>query len=349
MHKALFFLFIAAFLATGCQQSSSSSSEKDIFPEEKDISELEASVFVPTLETPIEKGKNAIYSASLLMAWEEIKQVIQEPFVKFESKELERMNQSESYQGVLQEDEYQSEVKVGAGSIEAKAQFSLSLPFYEPLEKSDDPLMFAGKPVAGFGVVGENPVVRIEYYNNDRDFAIRLRPKDEEHEIILVMKKFDRKMTLGKEVKKWQQRATVFEDLFTYESQWRYGFGEEDELRVPSIAFNLSSEYPDILNSLFSTSTNEFVVDECYQRTAFILNEKGAEIESEAAMGQKSEAKVENSDPPQPKKLIFDQPYLIFLKRSDSNNPYFAMYVDNPELMEVVDGTSQDKNEESPE
>ena len=69
------------------------------------------------------------------------------------------------------------------------------------------------------------------------------------------------------------------------------------------------------------------------QRTAFVLNEKGAEVESETIMAvtDSTSAVMER---PQPKNLIFDKPFLILLKRTDSKNPYFAMFVANNELME---------------
>lgn len=34
-----------------------------------------------------------------------------------------------------------------------------------------------------------------------------------------------------------------------------------------------------------------------------------------------------------PKKLIFDKPFLLYMKEKDSNKPYFAMWVDNSEIM----------------
>lgn len=34
-----------------------------------------------------------------------------------------------------------------------------------------------------------------------------------------------------------------------------------------------------------------------------------------------------------PKKLIFDRPFLLYLKEKDGKYPYFALWVDNPELL----------------
>ena len=67
-----------------------------------------------------------------------------------------------------------------------------------------------------------------------------------------------------------------------------------------------------------------------YQRTAFVINERGAEVESKAEVAV-TEEMVEEL--PKPKTMIFDKPYLILLKRIDSRYPYFAMFVSNSELM----------------
>ena len=36
--------------------------------------------------------------------------------------------------------------------------------------------------------------------------------------------------------------------------------------------------------------------------------------------------------------MIFDKPFLIMLQRSDAKMPYFALWVDNAELLVRVDG-----------
>jgi hypothetical protein len=36
---------------------------------------------------------------------------------------------------------------------------------------------------------------------------------------------------------------------------------------------------------------------------------------------------------PKPKKMIFDKPFLILLKRTDAKNPYFGLWATNTELM----------------
>ena len=37
--------------------------------------------------------------------------------------------------------------------------------------------------------------------------------------------------------------------------------------------------------------------------------------------------------PGKPRQLVFDKPFLILLQRGDAQQPYFALWVDNAELL----------------
>ncbi len=60
------------------------------------------------------------------------------------------------------------------------------------------------------------------------------------------------------------------------------------------------------------------------------MNEKGVELRSEAhaAFG------CAKQGPPVPQhRMIFDKPFLILLERTNAPMPYFALWVDNSELL----------------
>ncbi len=66
------------------------------------------------------------------------------------------------------------------------------------------------------------------------------------------------------------------------------------------------------------------------QNTVFEMNEKGVELKSEAHMAFGCAAEEE----PVPKhKMIFDKPFLILMQRREARVPYFALWVDNPEVL----------------
>jgi len=64
------------------------------------------------------------------------------------------------------------------------------------------------------------------------------------------------------------------------------------------------------------------------------LDEKGAEIKSESQVSLTKDAEEEV---PKPKRMRFDKPFFVMLKRADRRNPYFGLWTKNAELMEKID------------
>ena len=65
---------------------------------------------------------------------------------------------------------------------------------------------------------------------------------------------------------------------------------------------------------------------------AFHLDENGAAVKSEAVI--EYYLGIEDTpERPQPKKMIFDRPFYVLLKRADASQPYFVLWVANTELM----------------
>ena len=106
----------------------------------------------------------------------------------------------------------------------------------------------------------------------------------------------------------------------------------EDIFAIPTVKFNIATNYKNIEGQSFSIGDNKkHSVEIAYQRTGFIFNENGAVVESEAvvAVDSASVAPIITH----PKKMIFDKPFLIIIKRADKTNPYFVMKVANVELL----------------
>jgi hypothetical protein len=60
------------------------------------------------------------------------------------------------------------------------------------------------------------------------------------------------------------------------------------------------------------------------------MDEEGIRLRSESHLALGCAAHYE----PKPRyMMIFDKPFLIMLKRVNANVPYFALWVDNPELL----------------
>ena len=311
------------------------------FSEGKKLSEYKETDFLPTLEHPINAQKNSIYCVTLLHAWEEIRNLINRPLIISEEyNDLLLLNNSKSFINVLKSDEYTAIGTIDGDLISAKAEFNKSLPFEIKLNSYNNKLKFKGKPVSSFGVnyydsYEQLKNVRIIYYQNDDNFIIKLLPKDKKHEIILF-----------KTDKIFHSIAEMNEEILTLSKigkdeckngklQWKYWFStNEDEVVIPKFNFNIETNYANLEGKTFKTTAQDYKIATAWQRTAFLLDESGAEIESEAvAEAACVEEEEEKYEKPHPKKMIFDKDFLILLKRTDSQNPYFGLWVANTELM----------------
>ncbi|MDR0231104.1 MAG: hypothetical protein LBI82_03180 [Dysgonamonadaceae bacterium] len=309
------------------------------FSEVRNLSEFEKTDFIPTIEHKINGERNSVYCVTLLYAWNEIKEKIKLPLeIPEENCDLTLLNASKSFVGVLKSNEYVVSGNVDGELITAKAEFSKSLPFEIKLEEFKNKLVFDGQSVASFGITGYSDyeklkIVRIGYYENDNNFIIKLLPKDKNHEVILfktgqpfysiaeMVNEIEKLIEIGKTEKKNEKLS------------WKYYYADEDEIVIPKFNFNIETNYSTLEGNKLKTEKTNYQIERAWQRTAFILDENGAEIESEAEMEAVVEEVIEDYERPKPKKMIFDKPFLILLKRTDAKNPYFGLWTTNSELM----------------
>lgn len=289
--------------------------------------------FSPTLESKIDTNKNSIYAASLLFAWDELRKTLKHPITNIKSKQLKELNNSESFRGVLFEDEYLTEVTISENEITSKAYFKILLPFYEHLDTNLHPLKFNNQLVENFGFSGEHHTHRILYYNTDKDFTIILKPKNREHSIYLYYPE-QTDSTLNGAWQTLHKKYNDFKKHLTRETYWKREFTKDDKVAIPNIDFNLKTSYKNIEGTSF-IAQNEYWIKKAFQQTAFQLNEKGAKVESFAEIAVEEAHEPFQNNKPTPKQMIFNRPFYIFLKSRDSQFPYFAAYIKNTEFMKV--------------
>ena len=302
------------------------------------LDKLKQTDFVVTLENPVSENTNVIYAPAFLYAWDKIKEELKLPIIvaKANSIDFNLLNNSTSHQGSLTEVEYSATAEVVEGRIIARAFFNKTLPFETKLQLLNDPIDFGTTKVAGFGMNYYNEEVikftEILYYRDDNNFILKLTPKDKQHEIILV-KGNDKYRT-------FKDAINLTNDLISKgrkersnsELVWKYQIVQEDMFAIPVIKFNIETHYMGLEGqNFFTEDKKQHVVEVAYQRTGFILNESGAVVESEVAVT------VDSASIPtiisHPKKMIFDKPFLIIIKRAEESNPYFVMKVANGELL----------------
>ena len=301
----------------------------------KKLSEFKETEFIPTLEHEINSKKNSVYCVALLYAWDEIRKTISDSLeVSEQDSYLTLLNNSKSFVDVLKSNEYSASGKINGELITARAEFSKSLPFEITLQKFKNRLTFCKDKVASFGVNVYDcapellKIIKISYYKNDNNFIITLFPKDKEHEIILFKseKIFNSMNEMNLEIQKLTKIGNA--ERRDEKQKWKYYFTNEDEVVIPKFNFDIETNYPQLEGNIFETSKQNFQIIEVWQRTAFILDENGAKIESEGTI--RATLSIEK---PKPKKMVFDKPFLLLLKRTDAKNPYFGMWITNSELM----------------
>lgn len=313
------------------------------FPKVKKLEAFPKTEFLMTLEQPINKDKNCIYAASLLFCWDEIRKVVGDQIVidkKFA--DLNLLNNAKSHVMVLQPNEYTSSVEFQKQKIIAKAEFKKSLPFEVKLEDLHFyVLKFDNLKVESFGLKSYNKglldTFTILYYQDDDNFIIKLNPKNKEHEIVLFKSSLEILTTLTETISAMHEKIELGKQEMTEEDyKWCYEFQPGNILAIPKLKFNIEHDYKSLVGNSFVSIKGNWLINKAWQKTSFQIDHNGAVIASEAELEVLSAGKKVKSLP-KVKIMKFDKPFLLVMKRADNNNPYFAMWVANTELMAKED------------
>jgi hypothetical protein len=107
-------------------------------------------------------------------------------------------------------------------------------------------------------------------------------------------------------------------------------------MAVPTAAWRVNHYFSELIGMdkrLLNTGFEDYFILNAQQDTEFRLDRTGAEVKSEAKIEcVKSEA-VEKDEEPPPLKLIFDRPFLVYMKKRGADQPFFVMWVENAELL----------------
>ncbi|MBX3356816.1 MAG: hypothetical protein KF745_00150 [Phycisphaeraceae bacterium] len=106
-------------------------------------------------------------------------------------------------------------------------------------------------------------------------------------------------------------------------------FGSDDVLIVPLLNFDITRSFHELIGREIVGTSTRGVIDEAMQNIRFRLDERGAVLKSEAAIGVVTSAPM----PRDPKRMICDGPFAILMIRRGAAHPYFVAWVDNPELL----------------
>ena len=177
-----------------------------------------------------------------------------------------------------------------------------------------------------------NKNVEILFFNRENensarsdDFAIKLKTKEGD-EIILY--RTNENKNFDEYYKDIQNKASSY----TGSKE----FLEEDELRVPFVRVNGMIAHNELYGK-FIKDTNMFFTD-VIQNVNFNLNDKGCNLSSEVTLvTEVSGIGME------PRFCYFDDQFVIFMKEANSDQPYFALKVDNTDVLEKKEELDEPK------
>ena len=316
----------------------------------------------PHMEEKITPGKSLLYCSTFQIAWNELKDNIVKEDIRLtdEPPIVPFLNKSLSTKGDISEDCYVAMVGFGKDDIVAEINKALREKFgeeapviKEPLghehalayaylyknlefklafESLKDPISFTSSDgqvtkVRAFGIKKHSDKERhikiakqieILNYKDTSDFIIRLKSASPKDEIILAKVKLEE--TLLETIKAVATRV---------EKASPVSLDRDDTLQIPKFEFDLEHSYSELLGKHLKNKGFEgYWIAKAIQSIRFKLSEKGVVLKSEARIILESARGME-----QPKRLIFDRPFLIYLKEKGARYPYFALWVDNAELM----------------
>jgi len=166
--------------------------------------------------------------------------------------------------------------------------------------------------------------IKILQYWNDDKFIISLQLKDNQDQII-VAKGFD--MTSPQD---------MIDKINIYPIDQYQKISYIDEFAMPKMHLKYHREYNELLNiPLANRQFTDYAIEIMYENINFDIDQVGAKVENEAVIGKYLLGAASSSPAPIPKQLILDKPFWLLMKRTDSQNPYFVLGVNNTNFMEV--------------
>lgn len=166
--------------------------------------------------------------------------------------------------------------------------------------------------------------VTVLYYNSKNDFAVSLKTNEWEDVIL----------------QRWTNWIS-FNDTYlaviekAKKSFWWY-LWEYDYLKVPKLSLAVLKEYEDFYDKEFLCDEIKICeIKKAYQTIEFDLDEKWWKIKSEALVKMQLRDGISmHHEDPEYRYFYFDKPFMIFLKESDKELPYFAAQITNVKLFQ---------------
>ncbi|MBN1403624.1 MAG: hypothetical protein JW942_04055 [Opitutales bacterium] len=328
---------------------------------------FKATDVVPTLDTPIANDRNAVWCASLPAVWKHVEGTITNGPIAFAEPNAtaDRLNAApDPIEDIAERDLFLAAGFVRDGivqtiqngmherfpsvalpdmvnlpqeSLVAYSYLNAQVKFAIPYEGEEHSLRFSPNGedwtrVQAFGVYGEDGKdaalqARVLYYTVWEegpviiDCAIELDRSEYNDSIVIAF--MSHKPSLADMYAEVQAKIAAAQ--LSPVDNTLHG---EDTLGVPKIRFNLNRDYKELCNVPLGKGAIEgYHFDRISQRIRFVLDENGAELESDTIM--LASLCVDDG-----RHFTFDRPFLLYMKKRYAERPYFVMWVENAELLQ---------------
>jgi len=320
-----------------------------------DSTSLNRTIITAHLKEPIPQGKNVLYCASFQFAWnvlcddvigEEVRLTEEPAWVPTLNERLvtEDAISEDTYvamagfgkDGILNDINTALKQKFGNDApvvqenlmpetIFAYAYLMKDLSFKTPFESLDEPLYFQNRPVAAFGIKEAH---RVTQKQQKRAEQVKVLYNDFETESCIIQletKSVGNELILAKITPKATLLDTLNEVIALTGNSAPHSFPSAT-LCIPKFNFNLRHAYTVLhekylLNPGFTT----YFIEKTEQDIRFRMDEKGVMLRSQARMIANSSMSAHH--------FIFNRPFLVIMRKQGAERPYFALWVDNPELL----------------
>ena len=300
----------------------------------------------PSYQSTLDENTiNNLWVGTLDLAWKELEEKIGLNKIELEGKMPQianDLNESTFSKEMLNPNDYKINVeRTVTNGYKIDATLNKELNFLESFDNFSDYKWTFGngdEAIKYFGINNASPEemnknVEILFYNklnNDsllsNDMAIKLKTKEGD-EIILY--RTDDKKSFDE----------YYEDIKakTKNYKGRTEFSEDDELRVPYVKVNGMINYNQLYDKKIKNSKGLYIYD-VIQNVNFYLNERGCNLSSKATMVTEYMGIGKDT-----KYCYFQDTFIIFMKEANSDKPYFALKVDNNDILEKIEETDEPK------
>ncbi|MHC4648261.1 MAG: hypothetical protein ACYTBJ_22605 [Planctomycetota bacterium] len=327
---------------------------------------LNCTVIVPTVDSAMKEGSNVIWCSSFQIAWNELKDnIVGAPVQVAGAEEIAgRLNSARQSRADVPDGSYyaasgfardgivqniQKEMAgrfptVPAPQFEAvmpdhiiaysylAANVKFKIPFFENREE----LLFKNSrgnatAVTSFGIRPEDDYayrrlrgqVEILFLSHDpnsyrlEEFGLDLCKFTKPNQIVLA--RIEPRDTLAETVAALEQKISQFPKEASF-----HEFGINDVLLIPNMFWRIMHHFAELEGKYLRNKSYEgYWIKEAVQMVQFKLDRSGAELASEAKLHVA----------PIPNHFVFDEPFLIYIKKRGAHHPFFVMWVDNAELL----------------